>query len=100
MDAMTATRTREVAMAKTRTDLTHEVQGPPEHVVDLTGDPQAHRLLTVREVAERLSVSTKTVYRLKDERVAFIKVRGSLRFREQDVAAAGIPRSCHTRYLR
>lgn len=75
-------------MAKTRTDLTHEVQGPPEHVVDLTGDPQAHRLLTVREVAERLSVSTKTVYRLKDERaLAFIKVRGSLRFREQDVAA-------------
>ena len=74
-------------MAQTRTDLTHEVQGP-HHVVQLTENPASPRLMTVRDVARRLSVSTKTIYRLKDERaLAYIKVRGSLRFREDDVEA-------------
>lgn len=73
-------------MARTDKDLAHEVQGRAGHVVDLTQGPGSHRLLTVREVAKRLSVSTKTVYRLKDEgALAYMKVRGSLRFREQDV---------------
>jgi excisionase family DNA binding protein len=44
------------------------------------------RLLTVRDVADRLAVSTKTVYRLKSEgRLAYIKIGGSLRFREDDI---------------
>ena len=48
----------------------------------------------MREVAERLAVSTKTVYRLKSEGVlAHVKVRGSLRFREDDL------RSLETRCL-
>lgn len=52
------------------------VQGPPAS------------LLTVRDVAARLAVSTKTVYRLKAEGLlAFVKVRGSLRFREDDLRA-------------
>lgn len=64
-------------MATTKRDLTdHQVQGPPE------------RLLTIRDVAERLSVSTKTIYRLKSEGlIGFVRIRGSLRFREQDVTA-------------
>ena len=62
-------------MATARNDLTdHSVQGPPAP------------LLTVRDVAARLQVSTKTVYRLKAEGLlAFVKVRGSLRFRDDDV---------------
>ena len=62
-------------MATADKDLTDpRVQGPPV------------RLLTVREVAERLAVSTKTVYRLKSEGVlAYVKVRGSLRFGEDDL---------------
>lgn len=52
------------------------VQGPPAP------------LLTVRDVAARLRVSTKTVYRLKAEGLlAYVKVRGSLRFREDDLRA-------------
>jgi len=48
--------------------------------------PHGERLLSAREVAWLLSVSTKTIYRLKAEgRITFIKVRGSLRFREEDV---------------
>lgn len=64
-------------MATTRDDLTDpSVQGPPAS------------LLTVRDVAARLQVSTKTVYRLKNEgSLGFVKVRGSLRFREDDLRA-------------
>lgn len=64
-------------MATARHDLAdHTVQGPPAP------------LLTVRDVAARLQVSTKTVYRLKTEGLlAFVKVRGSLRFRDDDVCA-------------
>jgi excisionase family DNA binding protein len=63
-------------MATAKKDLTDtRVQGLP-----------SERLLSVRDVAERLSVSTKTVYRLKSEgQIGFIKVGGSLRFREKDV---------------
>lgn len=64
-------------MATARHDLTDpSVQGPPAP------------LLTVRDVAARLRVSTKTVYRLKAEGVlAHLKVRGSLRFLEDDLRA-------------
>ncbi len=64
-------------MATARNDLPDpSVQGPPAP------------LLTVREVGARLKVSTKTVYRLKAEGLlAFVKVRGSLRFRENDLRA-------------
>lgn len=80
-------------MAKTKRDPTHEVQGPTQHVAESTkGSTQ--RLLTVREVADRLSVSTKTVYRLKEEgALAYLKVRGSLRFRAQDLDA--LETRCH-----
>ena len=62
-------------MATAKFDLPDpSVQGPPAS------------LLTVRDVAERLQVSTKTVYRLKAEGVlAHVKVRGSLRFRDDDL---------------
>lgn len=54
----------------------HSVQGPPAP------------LLTVRDVAARLQVSTKTVYRLKAQgQLGFVMVGGSLRFREDDLRA-------------
>ncbi len=64
-------------MATTRDDLADpSVQGPPAS------------LLRVRDVAARLQVSTKTVYRLKAEgALAYVLVRGSLRFREADLLA-------------
>ena len=74
-------------MAKAKQELTNRtVQGPPDQL--LTAESGTPRLMTIKEVAERLSVSTKTVYRLKNEgTLAHLKVRGSLRFRESDVVA-------------
>jgi excisionase family DNA binding protein len=47
----------------------------------------AERLLTVADVAQRLSVSTKTIYRLRaDGEIGHVRVGGSLRFRLQDLA--------------
>ena len=75
-------------MAKAKQELTNRtVQGPPS-AEGLTADSGTSRLMTIKEVAERLSVSTKTVYRLRNEgALPHLKVRGSLRFRESDVAA-------------
>ena len=74
-------------MAKAKQASTNRtVQGPPP-VIDLTEQSGTPRLMTIREVAERLAVSTKTVYRLRNEgALPHLKVRGSLRFRESDVA--------------
>jgi excisionase family DNA binding protein len=64
-------------MATAKRDLTNPpVQGP--HVPSL---------LNVRQVAELLSVSETTVYRLKRRgEIGFVKVGASLRFRPADVA--------------
>ena len=64
-------------MATAKRDLTDPtVQGP--HVA---------KLLTVSDVAELLSVSETTVYRLRCRgEISFVKVGGSLRFRPADVA--------------
>lgn len=72
-------------MATAKRDLTNPpVQG---HHPQTDAAP-SERLMTLREVADRLAVSTKTVYRLKNEgALAHLKVRGSLRFREVDVEA-------------
>jgi excisionase family DNA binding protein len=52
------------------------VQGPPAP------------LLTVRDVAARLQVSTTTVYRLRASgQIAVMKVGAALRFRAEDVEA-------------
>ncbi len=53
-----------------------QVQGPPD------------QLLTVRQVAKLLAVSTTTVYRLtRSGEISSLKVGGSLRFRSRDIAA-------------
>lgn len=50
-------------------------------------EPPASRL-TARDVAARLQVSTKTVYRLKAQgELGFVMVGGSLRLREDDLRA-------------
>ncbi len=61
-------------MATAKRDLTdHSVQGHS-------------KLLTVTEAAEHLAVSTKTLYRLRSAgEIAFIKVGGSIRFRQDDL---------------
>lgn len=48
----------------------------------------APRLLTVEQVAERLGISTSTVYRLTwRRRLPFYRLPGGLRFSEADVRA-------------
>ena len=49
----------------------------------LTDRPAPDRLLTIADVADRLSVSRRTVYRLiADESLASLKLRGCARVRE------------------
>ena len=48
-------------MAQTRTDLTHGVQGTPR-VIDLDNEVVVHKLMTVRQVAAYLQMSTDFVY--------------------------------------
>jgi excisionase family DNA binding protein len=65
---MTATRSREVAMAQTRTDLTHGVQGTPG-------------LLVPAEAAEFLRISIGQLYHLTSaKKVPHMKLGGQLRF--------------------
>jgi excisionase family DNA binding protein len=45
-------------------------------------------LLTIRETARSLGVSTRTIHRLvRDAELAPVRVRGAVRFRPQDVEA-------------
>ena len=42
------------------------------------------KLLTIKEVSERLSVSTRTIQRWQDEGlISYVKVGGVVRFREE-----------------
>jgi excisionase family DNA binding protein len=48
--------------------------------------PSLEKLLTVRQVAELLQVSTATVYKLVAEgKLAHVRVRNSIRFKASDV---------------
>jgi excisionase family DNA binding protein len=45
-------------------------------------------LLTIREAARSLGVSTRTIHRLvRDAELAPVRIRGSVRFRPQDIEA-------------
>ncbi len=57
-------------------------------VQELLERSQSERLLTIRQAADRLSVSTRTIYRLvADGQLESVKVRGCTRLRESAVAA-------------
>lgn len=68
-------------MAQTHDDLTHEVQGPHSGRL-LT----VHALMTVREVASYLQMSTDFVYENANE-IGGVKLGGNWRFRIQRVDA-------------
>jgi len=65
--------------------MSHEIR---QLVQELLDSSKSDRLLTIEATAERLSVSTRTVYRLvADGKLGPVKVRGCTRLRESSVAA-------------
>ena len=72
-------------MAQTRTDLTHGVQGTPR-VIDLDNEVVVHRMMTVREVAAYLQMSTDFVYENANE-IGGVKLGGAWRFRLERIDA-------------
>lgn len=69
-------------MAQTHDDLTHEVQGPHRGVRELT----VHALMTVREVASYMQMSTDFVYE-NANKIGGVKLGGKWRFRIERVDA-------------
>lgn len=73
-------------MATAKRELTDQVVQRPDRVIDLTWQVTVHQLMTVREVAAYLQMSTDFVYENANE-IGGVKLGGPWRFRLERVEA-------------
>jgi excisionase family DNA binding protein len=73
-------------MATAKRELTDHAVQRPDQVIDLTGQVTVHKLMTVREVAVYLQMSTDFVYENANE-IGGVKLGGAWRFRLERVDA-------------
>ena len=69
--------------------LTEQIAEIAAHVRAVSGDKRAaspDRLLTTREAAHLLNVSTRTLQRMRSEqRIAYVVLRGKCRYRQSEI---------------
>ena len=68
--------------------------------IGMASNKQSPRLLTAKEVAERLMISVKTVYSLTQRQlIPYVKIESSVRFPEEELIAWLEERAFHPRPL-
>ena len=71
------------------TALTEQIAEIAAHVRAVSGDKKAEpsdRLLTTREAAHLLNVSTRTLQRMRSEqRISYVVLRGKCRYRQSEI---------------